>query len=329
MLDLQKTFKTMELSNKFFTVSVGELGLLTKQERNRNCLKNNKHISDLYNGIKDVVNSVNSGDTSCKTLFESKPLIVSKNTLHILDAQNRIEAIKRALQDGVIDETYKVVIYFEDIAEEDEYERIVIYNTIVKSWQLSDFIDANLKVDPRYQELRDFANKHELLHDEKTNKKGKTTITPKYRYAAACICGKTGSTALKRGEYTHTDEELKNAKHVHDTMNEIFDWLGCPKNGSEVESAFNAYHTKMDKNNDDSPTWGEVMDMDWLRNNVVLRDLSDLKKKNTRDWLTVFKNLYTAMCQSDEDYYLLATKTELNQRDAVRRANAKRHKKSA
>lgn len=326
MLDVTKTFKTIELSNRFFTVSVGELGLLKKQDRNRSCLKNKSHINDLYNGIKDVVNSVNSGETTNKILFESKPLIVSKNTLHILDAQNRIEAIKKALYEGIIDESYKVVIYFEDIAEEDEYERIVTYNTIVKSWQLSDFIEANLQVDQKYQELRDFANKNELLHEEKTNKRGITTLKPKYRYAATCICGKTGSDALKKGKYTHTDEQLKNAKMVHDTMNEIFEWLGCPKNGAKIEAAFNAYHTPMDK---DGTTYGEVMDMDWLRNNVVLRKLNDLKKENTREWIVVLNELYNSMCMTEEDYYRLATKTELNQRDAVRRANEKKRKKLA
>lgn len=325
MLKIFETFSSIELSNKFFTVSVGELVKLGKQRKNRN-LRNKEHIRKLYNAIKDFVNSVNSGETSSKVLFESKPLIVSLNTLHILDAQHRIFAIMMALENGIIDESYKVVIYFEDIAEEDEYERIMIYNTIVKSWQLSDFIDANID-EPRYKELRDFAMKNELLHEIKTNKKGVSTIKTKDRYAAVCIAGTTGSDLLKKGKYTHTDEQLKNAKKVHDTMNEIFDWLGCPKKGSRIESAFKAYHTPMEKDNPNSPEWGEVMDMDWLHNNVVLRKLNDLDKENTREWIVVFNELYNSMCMTEEDYYRLATKTELNQRDAVRRANEKKRNK--
>lgn len=333
MINLEETFKTIELSNKFFTISIAELGLLNKQQRNRE-LKSKKHINDLYNGIVKMVDDVNSGKTTSKVLFESKPLIISLNTLNMLDAQNRCAAMRKAYDDGIIDESFKVVVYFEDIPEEDEYERIVTYNTIVKSWQLSDFIEANLKVNTRYEELRDFANKHELLHSTKINKKGIVTLIPKYRYAAVCIGGKTGGDELKRGNYTHTDKELKDAKDVHDRVNEIIEWLGWEKDGAYIEALFKAYHMPMDgvtDENENPVTWGEMMDMDWLRNNVVLHSAQGLKKTSKiRDMVYVFNYLYQAMCSSEDDYYRPASKTELAQRDNLRKKNEKKKlKKSA
>jgi hypothetical protein len=153
------------------------------------------------------------------------PITVNTVTMNIIDGQTRWEAFIQLHEAGKIPSDWKLKVMFVNIDEDTEIDAIINANTNGFTWSCDDYFESYVKgEDPSYLKLDEFTKNHELTFDETKKVKKK-----KFRYAAAIIKGKDCQNELKRGTFTCTDEEVKEAEKIHDEMNEILDITGWTK----------------------------------------------------------------------------------------------------
>ena len=165
------------------------------------------------------------------------PCIVNMQTLNILDGQHRITAYKELLEEGKCDGINLYMVYY-NLSLEDELNIIKPYNCVVRKWTLKDFVDSSIDTEnPVSIALQKMASEHPLLHT--VTKKGK--VTPKLRYAMACIYGRNITKDIKNGTIGITDDMITSAQVIVDETYQIFQALHQPSN-NWVEYMIQAWH---------------------------------------------------------------------------------------
>lgn len=259
----------MKKNFTFKTLSYEEVIFLGKAQKNRKISA--QHVNDFINMIKDSVFSDESEYSEC--VYGPMPIIINPITGHVLDGQHRLEAFKRAIEMGLIDARFKVLVGYWVIEDESAEKAIIIkLNSKSKNWTLNDYIECYTKDKESYLQLKEFCRTHQLCRSEKSNGE----IIPNYRYGAAIIKGRGCNSVLKEERFECTLEELEEADTIHDEMLAIRNKLGIERNGLEIESMAAVWHQ--------------------LRNSVNYKDILNLKYipqqvytavRNTKDWQMV------------------------------------------
>lgn len=218
------------LNDLFKVLSYAEVVSFGKGQRNRKIKSN--HVNDFLNVVKNG-KSRYFLDDGTYLVFGLIPIIINPVTGHVMEGQHRLEAFIKACQLGLLDENARILIVYWRIEDEEiENSLIIDLNSNSKNWSIDDYMNNYSQYLEYYQRLREFCEKHELCsiytkQGEKTNK---------YRYAAAMITGKSQASNLKKGSFTFTDEQLKQADTIHKELCEIRKKLNLPMCGSDIES---------------------------------------------------------------------------------------------
>lgn len=157
-------------------------------------------------------------------------IIINTSTLHVIDGQHRLEALRQLASEGEIPWDTRIPVDYMDIPEENEYQEIVKYNINSQNWKPYDFIHAHMKEgNPNYLKLDEWARNHTLTANLKDPSK------PKYRYAGIMMKGSTLRNELPNGTFEVTDEELAKADTIHGEVEKLITLFGLPIGGQWFE----------------------------------------------------------------------------------------------
>lgn len=159
---------------------------------------------------------------------------VDIETKCILDGNHRWFALQKYLEDGNKLKRPIRVVYEKRENGETVSEAIVRLNNRRKNWSTQDFIMSKKNEGDRYAiELSDFCNSRAILHTESVDKKtGIKTIKPIMRYGGWFVKGCNCSPLFKKGNYVHTQEELKKGAIIYDEITAIMNAAGITKTGT-------------------------------------------------------------------------------------------------
>lgn len=264
--------------NQFFKVlSYEEVVSFGKGQRNRKVKLN--HVNDFINVIKNG-KSRKYLDEEVYLVFGLIPVIINPVTGHIMEGQHRLQAFIDAHNKGMIDDNARILIVYWDIYDEElENTLIIDLNSNSKNWSIDDYMNNYSQYLEYYQKLKEFCENHELCMTY--GKKGEKTH--KYRYAAAMIKGMSQASVLKKGAFTCTDEELKQADIIHKELCEIRKKLNLPMVGTDIEAMAIVWHT--DRN---LISVSDIKSIYYF-NKDIEKKLADIKNiKNKKDWDYIF-----------------------------------------
>jgi hypothetical protein len=216
-------------------------GAFNMYEDNRNLDK--KHIAEIENDIDKE---------PYKAKFIS-PLRVDINTMGVADGQHRLEAFKRAWENGS-KEIMKVI--FEDYPISNEgHDRMSIISRINgtnKNWGVTDhqhrlLIEGNTNM----VNIAEFGKTHRLC--QKKNKKGEVVdFYPRYAYAI--LLGRNATKEVKDGSIKVSKQDLKFGEQINNELEHLVDSLGY-----EMNSWFESF----------AHAWYEIRKTDKLYNEVI------------------------------------------------------------
>lgn len=226
---------------------------------------NHAHLEKMKKAMKD-------------SLDVMPPITVNQVTNHIIDGQHRLKAYQTLMNNKEIPEDAKMKVMYVEIPLEEEKQAIVEANTNTKTWSLDDFIASYAKagVIP-YVKLDEWCKMHTLASD-----KGKS----KFRYGAAIITGKRCSDTLKSGEFSASEDDLKQADEIHAEMLEIVQLFNLKGKGAWIESL--------------AVSWADARKQHtfktWMRELKAKKNrFMKLPKDNSKDWNNIFAQAHYAI----------------------------------
>ena len=224
----------MNLNSFFEILTVKEVVSFGKAQRNRQVSKS--HANDFFTIIKNT--KFEKDDDGTYLVFGPIPLIANRLTGNLMDGQHKQEALKRAYEEGILDDNARVLVGYWDTPDLDEENRIIVMlNTNSKNWTLNDYVESYAKYNENYKRLIDFCASHSLC--QKMSPKG-----PQYkpRYAAAMITGKGGQAVLASGNFSFTEEQFEEADKIHGELMTIRQKLNLPLVGPDIEDMACEWH---------------------------------------------------------------------------------------
>ena len=263
------------LKNYFKILSYEEVISFGKAQRNRKV--NAQHVNDFYNIIKDRKSTITLEDGTY-LVFGIIPIVVNPITWHVLEGQHRLEAFKKAYENGEIDENARILVALWEIKDLDLENIITIdLNSKTKNWSVEDYMTSYAQYISYYEKLSEFCRTHTLCNE--VTKTGKEKL--KYRYAAAMITGKGQQTNLKAGTFSFTDEQFKTADTIHKELYDIRKKLNLPLKGDEIEFMAIEWHKQRN--------FISVSDIKALK--YLPKSIREMTIANKGDWRVVFSQL--------------------------------------
>lgn len=193
------------------------LGFASPARGNREI--NQGHIRSIYKNMDEDLLGELKVDIETKTL---------------LDGNHRWLALEKYLKDGFKLSKPIRVIYVKRKPGQSVEDAIIEFNNHRKNWTTQDFIMSKANQGDKYAiELQNFCKERPMLRSEHIDKKtGVKTIKPIMRYGGWFVKGSNCSPDFKKGNYTHTTDELKTGAEVYDEIEKIFAAAGITKTGT-------------------------------------------------------------------------------------------------
>lgn len=261
----------LTLDSFFKILSYEEVVDFGKNQNNRQVKPN--HVNDFINIIKEKNYS-----EEMPLAYGVMPIVVNPKTNHVLDGQHKLEAFKKAHENGLIDSRFKILIanwYVEDEAAEREI--IIMLNSNSKNWSVDDYMASYAQTNDYYAMLKEFCRTHSLCQEIKCNSNEPRL---KYRYGAAIVKGIGCQRVLKQEKFTVTEEELAVANVIHDEMEQIRKKLGIDKVGQDIEPMALEWRTQR-----------QFITKDEILALSLTQQIKEKKPKNRAEWAEMFSLL--------------------------------------
>lgn len=228
-----------------------------------------KVVRDFYNFL--VKNKDNINTHPELGAYQCIPVVIDACTNNIIDAQHRLIAYFRAIEDGILNKEVGIVVG-NYICYESVLETIKSLNTIGHKWggntfgasatQMANLSEKNdnIKADETQismKKLHQFCNSHvlfnkkyqegkELEYDSAGRPRGISNL--RVRYAANTLKGTNQQLKLKASKFTVTDEELELGHIIHNELLEFATFLyGEPKLCTAWENIIPVWHRFRDR----------------------------------------------------------------------------------
>lgn len=265
----------MNIYDFYKILSYEEVVSFGRNQKNRQI--NEQHVADFINLIKDKEYIEDETDSG-RLIYGIMPIIYNPVTNHVLDGQHRLEAFKVAHERGYIDSRFHILVGMWSIFDEScEKEIIIMLNSNSKNWQMNDYMDSYAQTNEYYAKLKNFCASHHLC--QKKAKNG-DKVTLCYRYGAAIIKGRQSQTALRKEEFTVSDEELAIANIIHEEMVQIRQKLGMPYVTTDVEAMAIEWRVQR-----------QFISKDEIKSLSLTSQIKEFKPKNRSEWTRMFSLL--------------------------------------
>ena len=209
-----------------------------------------KYVSLDYVGLKSLTDDskkvignrmIDEGHIKLFTSYSEQQLrnmpaiTVNERTGRLIDGQHRVRAIIKMIEQGKLQKDYRFDVMLIDIPEEDERAEVIDANIHSKGWTQMNYIafymeDVCGDVAKNYKLLDTWCRQHPLTAPKKE------VQSPKYRYASAMMKGISCTSILKKGEFTVTLEELREATDIHNELFEILSIMDRVSTGAWLEN---------------------------------------------------------------------------------------------